>query len=64
MKYIGVINICSGKGISLRNLVKKISVLENIKPNIKYINKKTSNFESNKFWGCNKKLKIYLKNCE
>jgi dTDP-6-deoxy-L-talose 4-dehydrogenase (NAD+) len=64
MKYIGVINICSGKGISLRNLVKKISILENIKPNIKYINKKTSNFESNKFWGCNKKLKIYLKNCE
>ena len=60
-KNIGIINICSGKGISLKNLVKKISVENKIKPKINFTKTKNNNIEPNKFWGCNRKLKFYLK---
>lgn len=53
----GILNICSGKGISLNNFVKK-----NIKnkKNVKLINmngKNPNEFEPKSFWGDNSKLK-------
>ncbi len=61
-KNIGLVNICSGKGISLKNLIKKICNEEKVNAKVNFIKKKKNNIEPNKFWGCNKKLKIYLKN--
>jgi nucleoside-diphosphate-sugar epimerase len=59
-KNFGLVNICSGKKISLKKLTKNICRLKKIKPNIKYITKNTKSFEPNVFWGCNKKLKKCL----
>lgn len=59
-KNFGLVNICSGAGTSLRKLTNNICRLEKIKPNIKYVKINRNNFESNKFWGCNKKLKKCL----
>ena len=56
-KDFGLVNICSGKGMSLKKLTNNICKAEKIKPNIKYVKINRNNFESNKFWGCNKKLK-------
>ena len=61
-KNIGLVNICSGKGISLKNLIKKICNEEKVNAKVNFIKNKKNNIEPNKFWGCNKKLKIYLKN--
>lgn len=61
-KNFGIINICSGKGISLKNLVKKICKIENISVKINFINNNKKNSEPIKFWGCNKKLKLCLQN--
>ena len=60
-KNIGLVNICSGKGISLKSLIKKICKQEKIKPKINFTNKKNNTIEPNKFWGCNKKLQYCLK---
>ena len=56
-KDFGVINVCSGKGMLLKNFIKKHL---KIKKNIKKINmngKNPNDFESNSFWGDNSKLK-------
>jgi nucleoside-diphosphate-sugar epimerase len=59
-KNFGLVNISSGKGVSLKKLVNSICKTEKIKPNIKYVKIHRNNFESNIFWGCNKKLKKCL----
>jgi dTDP-6-deoxy-L-talose 4-dehydrogenase (NAD+) len=59
-KNFGLVNISSGKGVSLKKLVNNICKTEKIKPNIKYVKIHRNNFESNIFWGCNKKLKKCL----
>jgi len=59
-KNFGLVNISSGKGVSLKKLVNNICKVEKIKPNIKYVKIHRNSFESNKFWGCNKKLKKCL----
>ena len=61
-KIFGIVNICSGKGISLKNLIKKICKIENISAKINFINNNNKNIEPIKFWGCNKKLKRCLQN--
>ena len=63
-KNFGLVNICSGKAISLKNLIKKICKKEKINAKINYINynKVNEKDEVVKFWGCNKKLKQCLKN--
>ena len=56
----GVVNVCTGKGISVKDFVKKN--LKN-KKNLKkiYMNGKNKNtFEPNSFWGNNTKLKKIL----
>jgi nucleoside-diphosphate-sugar epimerase len=59
-KNFGLVNISSGKGVSLKKLVNSICKTEKIKPNINYVKIHRNNFESNIFWGCNKKLKKCL----
>lgn len=59
-KSIKIINICSGKGISLKKIVKKISNIEKIKPIIKLIKNFNNPYESEKYWGSNKKIRFYL----
>lgn len=59
-KDIGIVNICSGFGISLKKIVKKISFIENISPVIKFIKILKNPHESKSFWGNNVKLKFYL----
>jgi nucleoside-diphosphate-sugar epimerase len=56
----GLVNICSGKGITLKKLINNICKLENIKPNVEYIKIIKKNIEPDTFWGCNKKLKTCL----
>lgn len=57
---VGVLNICSGKSILLKNFVKKICKINNIKPKIRYIKKSNKASEANNYWGCNLKLKNLL----
>jgi len=61
-KDLGIVNVCSGKGITVKKFIKRN--LKN-KKNFKkiYMNgKNPNNFESNYFWGDNSKLKKILKN--
>lgn len=60
-KNSNIVNICSGKGVSLKNLIKKICKNENIKPKIIYIKNKPNKYESVIFYGNSKKLKKILK---
>ena len=56
-KDLGILNICSGKGTSVKNFIKKN--LKN-KKNLKKIDmngKNPNNFEPNSFWGDDSKLK-------
>ena len=59
---LGIVNLCSGKGISIENFIRR-----NLKfsKNLKKINMNASNpnsFESKAFWGDNRKLKRILSN--
>ena len=61
-KDLGIINFCSGKGISIKSFIKK-----NLKfdKNLRKINMNAPNpntFEPKAFWGDNKKLKKILSN--
>ena len=57
---LGIINICSGKGTSIKDFVKRNL---KFKRNLKKINMNASNpnsFEPKAFWGDNAKLKKTL----
>lgn len=61
-KDLGILNLCSGKGTTIKKFIKK-----NLKSkkNLKKINmdaKNLNNFEPKFFWGDNSKLKKILKN--
>jgi dTDP-6-deoxy-L-talose 4-dehydrogenase (NAD+) len=61
-KDLGILNVCSGAGTTIKNFIKKN--LKN-KQNLKKINmdaKNSNNFEPKFFWGDNSKLKKILKN--
>lgn len=60
-KDFGVLNICSGQGISLKKLIDRICKNKKINPNITYKNKIKDTTEPIKFWGCNKKLENSLR---
>lgn len=60
-KNVNIINICSGKGIKLKNLIKKICKDEDIKPKIIYVKNKISKYEPKAFYGDSKKLRKFLK---
>jgi dTDP-6-deoxy-L-talose 4-dehydrogenase (NAD+) len=60
-KDLGILNLCSGKGTTVKSFIKKN--LKN-KKNLKKINmnfKNPNNFEPKYFWGDNSKLKKILK---
>ena len=60
-KEYGIVNLCSGKKIYLKDLVKILRKKFKIKPLVKYQNTKQREFEPESFYGCNLKLKKILK---
>ena len=60
-KNLGIVNICSGKSISMKELINFISKSLNIRPVVKYGNFKLNrNFEAINFYGDNYKLNKIL----
>lgn len=55
-KDYGVVNLASGKKISLRDLVKLLSSKYKISPKVKYEDTRQRAYEPESFYGCNKKL--------
>ena len=51
-----IVNICSNKKITLKDLVKKIIKSNNSKIKILYDQYSVPTYEPKNFWGCNKKL--------
>ena len=59
-KNINIINLCSGKPIKLRNLVKKFIKNKSKFLKINFNSEINSKYEPEKFWGSIKKLNKYL----
>ena len=57
---LGVINICSGKPISLKKLSKQIINKKKFEK-LNFVKYQKNSYEPKKFWGCNKKLNKVLK---
>ncbi len=60
-KQFGIINLCSGKPIKIKNLVNHWKNKFKLKINFKFNYFEIPKYESIKFWGCNKKLKKIIK---
>ena len=60
-KNFGIVNVCSGKPISIKNLVLKWKNRFKWKIKFKFGAKKLKKYEPNSFWGSNVKLKSILK---
>ena len=56
-KDIGILNVCSGKKVTIKKFIKKILINKNRIKNINMNGKNPNFFEPNKFWGDNSKLK-------
>ena len=59
-RNFGVINVCSGKPVQIKKLVKKWKIKYKLKINLKFNRLSIPNYESIKFWGSDKKLKKIL----
>ena len=59
MKNLGVVNVCSGKSIFLKSLIKKAKINPKM---IKFHFKLSNDYEPINFWGDNTKLKTILNN--
>ena len=60
-KNFGIVNVCSGKPTSIKNLVLKWKDKFKWKIKFKFGAKKLKKYEPNSFWGSNVKLKSILK---
>lgn len=60
-KNFGIINLCSGKPIKVRNLVRNWKNKFKFNINFKFNEFEIPKHESIKFWGCDKKLKKIIK---
>ena len=60
-KNFGIINVCSGKPISVKNLVLKWKNKFRWKIKLKFGSKSLKKYEPNSFWGSTHKLKTILK---
>ena len=60
-KNYGIINVCSGRPIQIKKLVKRWKLKYKLKINFKFNRLTMPNYESVKFWGNNKKLKKIIK---
>ena len=60
-KNFGIINVCSGKPIQIKKLVKKWKIKYKLKINFKFNSLSMPSYESIKFWGNKKKLEKVLK---
>ena len=61
-KDIGIVNLSSGKSISLKSLVGLINKKYNINAKVSLVDSVQRNYELQDFYGCNKKLKRLLTN--
>jgi hypothetical protein len=61
-KDIGIVNLSSGKSISLKSLVGLINKKYNINAKVSLVNNEQRKYELQDFYGCNKKLKRLFKN--
>jgi dTDP-6-deoxy-L-talose 4-dehydrogenase (NAD+) len=59
-KNLGLVNLCSGKSISLKSLINILIKKYKIRPIVKYKNTKLRSHESNNFYGNNSKLSLIL----
>ena len=59
-KNFGIVNLCSGKKISNKSLVKILKRKFKIKSNVNYMDTKQRDYEPQKFYGYNLKLKKIL----
>jgi hypothetical protein len=59
-KNLGIVNLCSGKSISLKYLVKILIKKYKIKPFVEYKKIKLKNYETENFYGDNTKLTSIL----
>ena len=57
---IGVVNICSGRSISLKKLTRKLIKSKKKFYKIKFIKSTKNYYEANNFWGCKKKFSKVL----
>ena len=53
-KQFGIVNLCSGKPIKIKNLVNQWKRRYNWNINFKFNHFEIPKHESGKFWGCNK----------
>lgn len=60
-KQFGIINLCSGNPIKIKNIVNDWKNKFKMKINFKFNYFEMPRYESIKFWGCNKKLKKIIK---
>ena len=60
-KNYGIVNICSGKAINMKDLVLKLKNKFKINPLVSFIKMKQREYESENFYGCKKKLNKILK---
>lgn len=59
-KDIGIVNMCSGKPITLKKLTKKILNNEKLFNKVNFKKNNSNYYEPSKFWGDTKKLKSYI----
>lgn len=61
-KNCGIVNICSGKSIDMKNFVSKVKNKYRINPNASFVANSQRKYEPENFYGCNKKLNKILNN--
>ena len=60
-KDYGIINICSGKAIDMKNFVSKVKNKYRINPSVSFVGNSQRKYEPENFYGCKKKLNNILR---
>ena len=60
-KNIGIVNLCSGKSIRLKDLTRKLLNSETKFLKLNFNSQLNKKYESKKFWGSNKKLNKFIR---
>jgi dTDP-6-deoxy-L-talose 4-dehydrogenase (NAD+) len=60
-KDYGIVNICSGKAIDMKNFVSKVKNKYKINPSVSFVATPQRSYEPENFYGCNKKLNKILR---
>lgn len=60
-KDYGIVNICSGKAIDMKNFVSKVKNKYRINPSVSFVRNRQRKYEPENFYGCKKKLNNILR---